>query len=88
MIAEEKAGVVVSPNPAKGFFKVNISGFSGNVSLKVTNMSGAVVYNKAVANSAKSSTVEVNLASAPAGLYFVTVTNGKQTITQKVSVIQ
>jgi hypothetical protein len=88
LLVEEKASVVVSPNPSKGMFKVNISGFTGNVSIKVTNMNGAVVYNKAVANAAKSSSVDVSLVNAPAGLYFVTVTNGKQTTTQKVNVIQ
>ena len=88
IIAEEKATAVVSPNPAKSAFKVNITGFSGNVSVKVTNMNGAVVYNKAVANTIKSSSVDVNLVNAPAGLYFVTVTNGKQTATQKVNIIQ
>lgn len=86
--AEEKATAVVSPNPAKSAFKVNIAGFSGNVTVKVTNMNGAVVYNKAVANAIKSSSVDVNLVNAPAGLYFVTVTNGKQTATQKVNIIQ
>jgi len=86
--AEEKATAVVSPNPAKSAFKVNIAGFSGNVTVKVTNMNGAIVYNKAVANAVKSSSVDVNLVNAPAGLYFVTVTNGKQTATQKVNIIQ
>ena len=80
--------VAVSPNPAKGFFKVNLSNISGNVSIKVTNMNGAVVYNKSVNTTAKSSSVDVNLANASAGLYFVTVTNGKQTTTQKVNIIQ
>lgn len=86
--AESIASAVVSPNPAKGAFKVNIAGFSGNVTVKVTNMNGALVYNKAIANAVKSSSVDVNLVNAPAGLYFVTVTNGKQTATQKVNIIQ
>jgi hypothetical protein len=51
-------------------------------------MNGAVVYNKSVNTTAKSSSVDVNLANASAGLYFVTVTNGKQTTTQKVNIIQ
>ncbi|MEP6844823.1 MAG: T9SS type A sorting domain-containing protein [Panacibacter sp.] len=83
------ASAVISPNPAKGgAFKINISGLSGNVSIRVTNMNGALVYNKAVANSAKMSSVNVNLVNAPAGLYFVTVSNGKQSTTQKVNIIQ
>lgn len=86
--AESIASAVVSPNPSKGAFRVNIAGFSGNVTVKVTNMNGAVVYNKAVANAVKSSSVDVNLVNPPAGLYFVTVTNGKQTATQKVNIIQ
>ena len=84
----EAASAVVSPNPSRGNFKVNITGFTGNVTVKVTNMNGAVLFNKAVANAVKSSAVDVNLVSAPAGLYFVTVSNGKQTTTQKVNIIQ
>jgi len=86
--ATQVAEALVSPNPSRGYFKINLSNFSGNISVKVTNMSGAVVYSKSVNTVAKTSTVDVNLANASAGLYFVTVTNGKQTTTQKVNIIQ
>lgn len=79
----------VYPNPAKGgSFKVDLEGFSGNVTIKISNMAGTMVYNKVVNAGLSKTTVDVNLAKAPAGLYFVTVTNGKQTTTQKVNVIQ
>jgi hypothetical protein len=84
----EAASAVVSPNPSRGAFKVNITGFTGNVTIKVTNMNGAVLFNKAVANAVKSSVVDVDLVRPPAGLYFVTVSNGKQTTTQKINIIQ
>lgn len=87
-IKADVAEAFVSPNPSKGYFKVALSNFTGNVTIKVTNMNGAVVYNKSVNTTAKSSSVDVNLANASAGLYFVTVTNGKQTTTQKVNIIQ
>ncbi|MBG9375466.1 T9SS type A sorting domain-containing protein [Panacibacter sp. DH6] len=80
--------VAVTPNPSRGNFKVNINGLNGNVTVRVTNMTGAVVYNKSVNVVAKASFVDVNLTNATAGLYFVTVTNGKQSTTQKINIIQ
>lgn len=81
--------VAVTPNPSRGNFKVNITGITGSITVRVTNMTGAVVYNKSVnVAAAKSSFVDVNLTNATAGLYFVTVTNGKQTTTQKVNIVQ
>lgn len=79
-IAEAK----VSPNPSHGNFNVALNGFSGNVIIKVSDMSGTVVYSKQVSATVK--TVNVNLAKAFPGLYFVSVTDGKQTATQKVNI--
>lgn len=75
------------PNPSKGVFNVNVSGFKGTVTIKVTNMNGASVYT-ATQNVNGKSTVKVNLSNATAGLYFVSVTDGKQTITQKMNIVQ
>ena len=77
----------VYPNPARGVFNVSLNGFTGAVTVKVTNLSGAVVYNKQSSVTAKS-VVSVSLNNAPAGLYFVTVSNGAKSITQKINVIQ
>ena len=78
----------VYPNPAKGSFNVSLTGFNGNVTIKVANMGGSTVYNKQFTAGLSKTSINVNLEKAPAGLYFVTVTNGKQTTTQKVNIIQ
>lgn len=85
--AEPVQSVSVYPNPARGVFNVSLNGFTGAVTVKVTNLSGAVVYNKQSSVTAKS-VVSVSLNNAPAGLYFVTVSNGAKSITQKINVIQ
>ncbi len=77
----------ISPNPAHGSFNVDLRGFSGNVTIKVTNMNGASVYTKQTVASAKN-IVNVNLNNAPAGIYFVTITNGTQSTTKKVNIVQ
>lgn len=82
-----KGEVSIYPNPARGTFTINTNGFAGNITVKVTNANGLVVYNKQSAVTAKGS-VNVSLSNAKAGLYFVTVTNGTETTTKKINIIQ
>lgn len=84
---ETEKSVSVYPNPARGAFKVDLSGFNGNVQVKVTNMSGIAVYNKAAFAGSKT-VLDVNLANASAGYYFVTVSDGKQSTTKKINIVQ
>ncbi len=93
-VAEEEDAIVASngevsiyPNPARGTFNVNVGGYTGNVTIKVSNMNGSVVYNKQTSVTAKS-VVNVTLKNATAGLYFVTVTNGVQSTTKKINILQ
>ncbi len=85
--AVAKGEVSIYPNPAKGSFNVSLNGFTGSVNVKVTNMNGSTVYNKQTSVSAKS-VISVVLNNATAGLYFVTVTNGVQSVTNKINIIQ
>lgn len=82
-----KGEVSIYPNPAKGTFTVNTNGITGNVTVKVSNVNGAVVYNKQSAVAAKGA-INVSLNNAPAGLYFVTVTNGTASTTKKINIIK
>jgi len=86
-IGAVKGETKVYPNPTHGSFNVDLNGFSGNVTIKVTNMSGAVVYTKQTVATAKN-IVNVNLNRATAGLYYVTVTDGKYSTTTKVNIVQ
>ena len=86
-IASDKAEISVYPNPAHNTFKVNIAGFGANVNVKVVNMNGVAVFNKQAAVAGKS-VVDVNLNKAVPGLYFVTVSDGKNTVTKKLNVVQ
>ena len=85
--AASRGEVSIYPNPARGNFTINTNGFAGNITVKVTNANGLVVYNKQSAVTAKGS-VNVSLNNATAGLYFVTVTNGTETTTKKINIIQ
>ena len=86
VVAAEKT-MNVYPNPARGAFKVDLNGFNGAVTVKVTNMSGVVVYNKAAFAGSKT-VLDVNLANAATGYYFVTVSDGKNSTTKKINIIQ
>ena len=82
---ESKGEVRVYPNPSHGSFNIDLSNFSGNVTIKVTNMSGAVVYTKQTA--AIKNIVSVNL-NAASGFYYVSVTDGKYSTTTKVNIVK
>lgn len=79
------AEVKVSPNPSHGNFNVELSGFSGKVAVKVSNMNGTVVYVKEITGNTKN-VVNVSLNKALPGLYYVTVNDDKNMVTSKVSV--
>lgn len=86
-VATDKADISVYPNPAHNSFKVNIAGFSGNINVKVVNMNGVTVYSKQTVATAKS-VLDVTLNKAVPGFYFVSVTDGNNTVTKKLNVIQ
>lgn len=78
------AEVKVSPNPSHGNFNVELANFSGKVTIKVSNMSGTTVFAKQITDGSKQ--VKVNLNRAIPGLYYVTVSDGKNFVTSKVNV--
>lgn len=64
--------MTLAPNPATSSVKLNLEGVSGMVNCNIIDMSGRVVYNTNV--NADAETI-INVASMPAGAYFVRVTN-------------
>ncbi len=79
--------LVIYPNPAHGAFKINLTGFSNNVVIKVTNMmTGNIVYSAQRSNPVKNANIDVNLPNATAGLYTVEVSDGSKSVTKKVNI--
>jgi hypothetical protein len=66
--------VMVSPNPAKDFIVVNISGFKKVEYLSITDVEGRKVYETKV----PSSNFQLPISNLQKGIYFVEVNNGKQ----------
>ncbi len=87
-INEKLSGFNVYPNPAKGSFKIDITGFSSAVTIKVTNMSGQVVYTSTQNAAGKIPVAQINTSNMPSGLYTVEVSDGIKTVTKKISIIQ
>lgn len=78
------AAIKVSPNPSHGNFNVELSDFSGKVTIKVTSLTGTVVFAKQVTDGSK--LVNVNLNKKMPGIYYVTVSDSKNLVTSKVTV--
>ena len=80
-IAEDNLenNLTIYPNPNSGNFTVNFPS-EGAVQMRVINILGDVIYTEQFKNF---TTKEINLSNAPAGIYFITLTSDKETITKK-----
>lgn len=84
----ESTDVSIYPNPSHGSFKLNITGFTNTVYIKVTNLSGFVVYNSKQQITSKNTSANINIINAKTGFYMVNVSDGNKTVTKKINVIQ
>ena len=75
--------MTLAPNPATSQVRVNIEGVNGTVNCSVIDMSGRVVYTKAI--NAETSNV-INLSNVAAGAYFVRITNSEFSKVEKLIV--
>ncbi len=74
----------ISPNPNNGTFKLDIGGLTANnVSINVYSILGALVYESESEIWTGSLTKEINLNSAPQGVYFIKVSSNNKTYTKK-----
>jgi hypothetical protein len=79
---EPLAEITLFPNPTRDVFSVKSAVFlNGDWSIKVVNVSGKSVHNKSL--NARTDTFDVFTEGWAAGVYFVTLTNGKEMITKK-----
>ena len=77
----------VFPNPTKGEFSVKfISTEKNTCSLEITNVLGEVIYKENLQEQSGQYTKQLDIGKYGAGLYFVTLKNGKHTTCKKVVV--
>jgi len=76
---------LISPNPSKGSFNVDVKGFNtSTVDVKIAGLnSGKIYYAGKVANN---STTKITI-SVPNGNYAIELTDGKNIISRKVSIL-
>ena len=70
-----KSDLVLSPNPATSFVRIDVGEMEGPLMVKIYNTSIALVGSSMV--SMKSSNFEVNVSALPAGTYIMNISNGK-----------
>jgi thiol-disulfide isomerase/thioredoxin len=82
-VTEAEASVSVFPNPANNQVTVDLSGFTGNVSVDVYNLLGEVVSSV----TATGNQTQVDVSALPAGNYVLQVADQNQTLQQQLTVI-
>jgi hypothetical protein len=73
-------GFVMYPNPASDNVALHITNSTGKVTVAVTDVLGKVVL---ISNESADAVIQTNTSALNAGMYFVTVTSGEATSTQK-----
>lgn len=80
---KEMKDAVVYPNPTRGIVKVNLNGFNGSVSIRVTNSKGQVVF-ASKENSFSASSKTIDLSAKSSGAYYVEINDGVKKIVKQV----
>jgi hypothetical protein len=76
---KEFTSLVVSPNPAANLVTLQYGKRNTNFDVKIRDVNGVVVYTASHIETGQ----QINIATLPPGLYFITINTGKQTITKK-----
>lgn len=77
--------VSVYPNPSKGEFTIDMTVLaSSDITVEVENILGAIVYENTPGAVQGNYSENISLGNAPAGMYFVRVTAGKQQLVKKI----
>lgn len=80
---------IVSPNPGNGLFFVALKLTRlKKISLQVMNAAGVVVYSMQPQNSIGTTTKKIDLRGKSAGLYYLKVAIGNDTVTEKIILVQ
>jgi hypothetical protein len=73
----------IHPNPSTGIFKLDISGFTGNVFLSVMNLQGQTVYMENLIVTNAILLEQLDLATLPKGVYFMRLMNDNRQLVKK-----
>lgn len=78
------ADFAITPNPVTGnsFTVSNFQNLNGSISISVADFTGNVVYSSKQSVT-KGTSLKINISNPQQGLHFVTITDGKQTVTKK-----
>lgn len=80
-ITETKSNISVYPNPASSLIHVELNALNNeNTSIQITNSLGQIMF----LQKTEASETIINISNLSAGVYFVTVFEGKQTTTKKI----
>ncbi len=79
------ATINISPNPASGFFTMDLTGLGKqDVSMSISNMLGEVVYKKGLSIADNNTAVEIALPLIPSGIYLCNITAGTTRLSSRV----
>lgn len=72
--------IMISPNPSRGKFRVSLSAYAGNATVTIRSADGRIVHKQDLSGPE----TYLDISTAPAGLYFAEINNGRRIITEKI----
>ena len=81
LVNNTKSDALVWPNPANDIVNVSLDNFKNDVSVKITNTNGALVYNKIHNNS---SYLRINVQNLPRGVYILKINDSSNSIQKRI----
>jgi hypothetical protein len=76
--------IEIHPNPNKGVFDIKIPNVRGELTIEISNASGMNIHSEKFMASETNISHQINLGNAPAGVYFVRISNGSGLSIKKV----
>lgn len=76
----EEGKFTIYPNPAKDMINLKISDIGGKVDLVIYDQSGSTVYHDSIPSKGD---LNINVSDFPKGLYFLQLSNGNKTVSEK-----
>lgn len=86
-VVEHAMQVDVYPNPASGYFNVEVKNGTGNVEVLLLNMQGVTVYSKSF-RGGKQQVLKNDVSALPAGVYMLKIASGNNVKIQRIIVAQ
>ena len=81
----KKRDVIISPNPLNNILTIGYPGFAeGKTTVAITDGLGKVLYSKNIPQAINTERYQINLATVPAGIYYLTIQSNGERITKKI----